>query len=104
MQEPAEEGQAAEEALDGSGDEASQNSLEDAYSMILAQAGLTEDALQTALKTWMHFLAGEVSDLTKASFTSLYPGRHAQLALQQRLAKAVIMVAGKTSCLCKLCD
>lgn len=98
MQERAQESQVAEQALSDSDDEAGQPSLQDAYSMILEQAGLHGDALQTALDSWMDLVTGVISVMANNLVRGRIPSSHAaQLVIQKKLATAVIMVAGKLS-------
>ena len=73
-----------------------QISLEDAYRSILAGTGLSEDALQIWLESWMRHVTAEVVDIAKGGIACLIPGsKAAEIIVESRLSRAVIMIAGK---------
>jgi len=86
----------AEEDLGKSGEEEEHVSLEGAYRSILTGAGLSAEALESWLDSWMKFVSAEVVDLAKGGIASLIPGsKAAELIVQHRLGRAVAVIAGR---------
>ena len=63
-------------------------------------------ALATWLERWMKDVDAEIADLGKRGIASCIPGsRAAEILVQSRLSKAVVLIAGeqtfsKTACTC----
>lgn len=101
VQEPAQDSTTGEVVLGEVDAAADQPRLEDAYSTILQQAGLSGDELQTALTAWMAYMAKEVSqvaDRLAERLGRIRGSRAAELIIEERLATAVNMVAGALTC------
>jgi len=88
----------AEEDLSKSDAEAEQVSLEEAYRSILEGMGLSAEALQTWMEPWMKYVTADIIDLAKGGIACLIPGsKAAELIVESRLGKAVVMIAGRVS-------
>ena len=88
----------AEEDLSKSDAETEQVSLEEAYRSILERTGLSAEALQTWMESWMNRVTADIVDLAKGGIVCLIPGsKAAELIVKSRLGRAVVMIAGRKS-------
>lgn len=88
----------AEEDLSKSDAEPEQVSLEEAYRSILEGTGLSAEALQTWLEPWMQHVTVDIIEEAKRGIACLIPGsKAAELIVESRLGRAVVMIAGRKS-------
>lgn len=88
----------AEEDLSKPDAETEQVSLEEAYRSILKRTGLSAEALQTWMESWMNHVTADIVDLAKRGIACLIPGsKAAELIVESRLGRAVVMIAGRKS-------